>query len=188
MNHHARLGLPPRDQHDPDPQIAGMLTRARASIGMIPNMYANMANAPGLLETYTSGYAAFRAESGFDATEQELVFLVISERNGCDYCMAAHSVIADLSSVPTAVTDAIRSGGSLDDPRLAALATFTRVLFETRGRPAQSDVDAFVAAGYTERHVLYLLLALAVKTMSNYSNHLFDTSLDQAFRSREWHR
>jgi AhpD family alkylhydroperoxidase len=155
---------------------------------MVPNMYANMANAPGLLETYMSGYAAFRAESGFDATEQELVFLVISEWNDCTYCMAAHSVVADLSKVPTSVTDAIRSDGVLDDPRLSALASFTRVLMETRGRPTQSDVDGFVAAGYTEQHVLYLVLALALKTMSNYSNHLFDTPLDRAFQSREWHR
>lgn len=186
MNHHAQLGLPPRDQHDPNPRIADMLSQARASIGMIPNMYANMANAPGLLEAYTSGYAAFRAESGFDATEQELIFLVISERNSCEYCMAAHSIVADLSKVPTTVTDAIRNGGSLEDPRLSALATFTRAMFETRGRPSQSDFDAFIAAGYTEQHVLYLVLALAVKTISNYCNHLFNTPLDPAFESREW--
>jgi alkylhydroperoxidase family enzyme len=91
-----------------------------------------------------------------------------------------------MSKVPAAVTDAIRSGGALDDPRLSALATFTRVLFETRGRPTQSDVDGFVAAGYTEQHVLYLVLALALKTMTNYSNHLFDTPLDRAFQSRAW--
>lgn len=188
MNEDARLGLAPRDQHDPDPRIAGMLSQARTALGMVPNMYANMANAPGLLETYMSGYAAFRAESGFDPVEQELVFLVISEQNGCDYCMAAHSVVADLSSVPTHVTDAIRSGKSLDEPRLEALATFTRVLLNTRGRPGQSDVDAFTTNGYTESHVLYLVLALALKTMSNYSNHLFDTPLDPAFRSREWRR
>lgn len=188
MNQHARLDIPPRDQNDPDPHIAGMLTQARSAFGMIPNMYANMANAPGLLDTYTSGYTAFRAESNFTPIEQELVFLVISELNGCEYCMAAHSVVADVSSVPTRVTDAIRNGESLDEQQLEALATFTRVLFHTRGLPSQSDVDAFVESGYTERHVLYLVLAIAVKTISNYSNHLFDTPLDPAFRSREWHR
>ncbi len=100
--------------------------------------------------------------------------------------MAAHSIVADLSKVPTTVTDAIRNGGSLEDPRLSALATFTRAMFETRGRPSQSDFDAFIAAGYTEQHVLYLVLALAVKTISNYCNHLFNTPLDPAFESREW--
>lgn len=188
MNHHAQLGLAPRNQHDSDPRIADMLSKAKASLGMVPNMYATMANAPALLETYMSGYASFRAESDFNATEQELVFLVISEQNGCDYCIAAHSVVADISKVPTAVTDAIRNGGSLEDLRLSALATFTRVMFETRGRPAQSDLDAFISAGYTEQHVLYLVLAMALKTISNYSNHLFNTPLDRAFQSREWRR
>ena len=32
----------------------------------------------------------------------------------------------------------------------------------------------------------YLILAIAVKTMSNDSNHLFDTPVDSIFKAREW--
>lgn len=187
MNHKPpSLGLPPRQIDDPDPHISALLVQAKNTVGMIPNMYANMANAPGLLAAYMSGYSDFRSESGFDRVEQELVFLVISERNQCEYCMAAHSFVADLAGVPPHVTDTIREAGTLDDQRLEALATFTRHLFDTRGRPTREHIDSFLAAGYTERHMLYLVLALAVKTLSNYTNHLFDTPLDAAFGSREW--
>ena len=37
--------------------------------GAVPNMYANMINSPGLLETYLHGYDAFRKESGFTPVE-----------------------------------------------------------------------------------------------------------------------
>ena len=181
-----RLSLPARDETDADPLVAAVLQKAKAGLGIIPNMYANMANIPGLLETYLLGYGAFRSDSGFDRAEQEVVLLAISQANGCSYCVAAHSTIADMAKVPADITDALRAGGPLPEAKLDALATFTRVMLETRGLPTRSDVEAFLAAGYTEEHILHIVLALAVKTISNYSNHLFHTPLDTAFVPRTW--
>ncbi len=155
--------------------------------GRMPNMYANMINSPGLLETYLHGYDVFRKESGFTPVEQEVIFLTLSYENACDYCMAAHSVIADnMSKVPVKVTDAIRTGEPNEDKKLKALSAFTRTLFVTRGRPAEDDVQPFLEAGYTERQILEIILALAVKTLSNYSNHVFHTEVDSTFKPREW--
>jgi alkylhydroperoxidase family enzyme len=113
--------------------------------------------------------------------------LTISRGNGCDYCMAAHSVIADqMSRVPPPVTEAIREGQTIPDTKLAALSTFTDTLLRSRGLPSKADVEVFLNAGYEERHVLEIILAIAVKTLSNYSNHLFHTPLDKMFASREW--
>jgi alkylhydroperoxidase family enzyme len=101
--------------------------------------------------------------------------------------MAAHSVIADqMSNVPPPVTEAIREGQTIPDTKLAVLSTFTDTLLSSRGLPSESDVKAFLRAGYEERHVLEIILAIAVKTLSNYSNHLFHTPLDKMFASREW--
>lgn len=155
--------------------------------GRLPNMYANMINSPGLLETYLHGYELFRKESGFTPVEQEVIFLTISYENGCEYCMAAHSVIADhMSKVPKEVTDAIREGRQIGDEKLSALSTFTSTMFISRGRPTAEDVQPFLKAGYSERQILEIILALAVKTLSNYSNHLFHTEVDPMFASRVW--
>jgi uncharacterized peroxidase-related enzyme len=180
------LTLPARDVTDADPAIAAILSKAQAKLGFLPNMYRNMANAPGLLDTYMVGYDAFRTESGFTPAEQEVVLLSISITNGCEYCVAAHSTIADISGVPVEVTDAIRTGAMLPEARLDTLANFTATVVETRGRPTAADLDAFHAAGFTEDHVLQILLAIAVKTISNYSNHLFHTDVDAAFTGRTW--
>ena len=133
-----RLTLPARTDNDADPSVVAVLSKAKASLGMIPNMYANMANAPGLLETYLFGYGAFRSESGFTPAEQATVFLAISEGNACSYCVAAHSAVADMARVPGEITDALRAGGSLPDTKLDALATFTRVMFASHGLPPRS--------------------------------------------------
>lgn len=163
------------------------LEQARQQVGMIPNMYAAMANLPAALETYRLGYDRFRLDSGFSPAEQEVVFLTISRENGCEYCVSAHSFVADaVSGVPTAVTNAIREGAEIPDPRLRALATFTRALVQKRGWPGAGDAQAFLDAGYTEKQILAIVLAIAVKTISNYTNHLFATPLDAAFQARAW--
>lgn len=160
---------------------------ARARRGLIPNMYGAMANASEALDTYLYGYERFRKESGFTPAEQEIVFLTISYENGCEYCMAAHSTIADTrSGVPRAATDAIRAGTPIDDPRLRALSDFSRAMLRKRGRPAQEDVDSFLKAGFREKQVLDIVLAIAVKTISNYTNHIFETPVDAPFKGPEW--
>jgi uncharacterized peroxidase-related enzyme len=185
----ARLKLQKVNIADAEPLARTTLETARHKLGMIPNMYAYMANAPGLLETYRSGYELFRGGSGFSAVEQEVVFLSISHENECEYCMAAHSFLADAQSkVPPEVTEALRRGAEIPDTRLRALSRFTRIMVEKRGRPSESDLDLFRAAGYSDQHALQIVLAIGVKTLSNYTNHVCGTELDAVFAGRAWTR
>lgn len=181
------LSIPPVTLESPDQRARALLQEAKRKLGFVPNMYAAMANSPGLLETYMKGYAAFREDSGFSPSEQEVILLTISRENGCDYCVAAHSFIADaVSKVPTEVTNAIRDGAPIGDARLAALNAFVRRMLESRGFPEPRDIEAFRKAGFTERQALEVVLAIAVKTISNYTNHLFATELDDKFAGRAW--
>lgn len=182
-----RMTLPAKTLDNADDGAKAVLERAQAQVGFVPNMYAVMVNSPGLLETYLDGYQRFRKSSGFTPAEQEVVFLTISRANGCAYCMAAHSMLAEkVSHVPSQAIAAIREEKLIADPKLAALGTFTLKMFESRGLPSSADVRAFLAAGFDERHVLEIILALAVKTLSNYANHLFHTPLDDVFAGYAW--
>jgi len=187
MENIARLDLSPQTSDSAGEQARQVLDTAQKQVGFIPNMYANMVNSPGVLHTYLVGYKHFREESGLTPAEQEVVFLAISRENECDYCMAAHSMIADkVSKVPADAIESIRTDTVIADAKLQALAEFTRIMFRTRGRPTPDDVSAFRAAGFSDRHVLEIILALAVKTLSNYSNHVFHTEVDQRFSAYAW--
>lgn len=182
-----KLTLPAVNPDQAEPLAMVRMKEAMNKLGFVPNMYGVMANSPGLLDTYIYGYNRFRELSGFTPAEQEVVLLAISRENGCTYCVAAHSFLADkMSGVPVAVTDAIRDGAPIPDRRLAALHDFTRTMVTKRGLPSQVDVQAFLAAGYSERQILEIVLAIAVKTLSNYANHLFHTPLDGVFAERTW--
>ena len=176
-----------RTMEDPNPIVSDPLKAAQAGMGMVPNMYAAMVNLPALLDTYNHGYAKFRAEAGFTPVEQEVVFLAISRFNGCHYCVAAHSFVGDMmSKVPTEVTDAIRNGHTVPDTKLEALRAFAHQMTESRGNPSLKQANAFLAAGYTEEHILGIILAISVKVISNYTNHIFHTELDSGFAARAW--
>ena len=182
-----QIGLPAQSLETAQGKAKAVLEQAQAAVGFIPNMYARMVHSPGLLDTYLHGYAAFRNDSGFTPPEQEVVFLVISHENGCEYCVGAHSFLADMKSkLDPAVTDAIRDGLPIADAKLAALATFTRTLVKSRGLPSKAAVQSFLAAGYSEQQILEIVLAISVKTLSNYANHLFHTPLDPVFEARRW--
>ncbi len=189
MSTDAKLSLPFKTLDTANPDEKNVLEKGKAAAGFVPNMYAAMVNSPGLLDTYLTGYEHFREKSGFTPAEQEVVLLTISYENGCDYCMAAHSMIADkMSKVPHDVLKAVRENGRIADPRLAALGEFTRTMVSSRGLPDPSDLAHFLAAGFTEKHVLEIILAIAVKTLSNYSNHLFHTPVDDAFSAYKWQK
>jgi uncharacterized peroxidase-related enzyme len=182
-----KITLPAFAAREAEPLAREHMDEALDKFGFIPNMYRVMANSPGLLDTYARGYARFRDLSGFSPAEQEVVLLTISRENGCEYCVGAHSFLADrMSGVPQAVTDAIRDGAPIPDAGLAALHDFTRVMLVKRGLPGRDDVQAFLSAGYSERQILEVVLAIAVKTLSNYANHLFHTPLDEVFAGRAW--
>jgi uncharacterized peroxidase-related enzyme len=159
-----------------------LLDTALKQVGFIPNMYANMVNVPGVLSTYLHGYDLFRKQSGLKPAEQEVVFLAISQVNGCKYCTAAHSMIADkVSGVPANVLQAIRSSQTIPDEKLAALFAVTQDMVKYLGKPNAEKVKAFFDAGYTEDNLLNIILAISVKVLSNYSNHAFETEVDQQF-------
>ncbi len=187
MTSEYKMTLQPVTLENADNKARPVLDRALKEVGFIPNMYSFMVNSPALLETYLQGYGLFRKESAFSPAEQEVVFLTISRVNECHYCVAAHSMLSDkMSGVPADVTNAIRDGKDIHDNKLRRLATFTRRMVENGGRPSRADVNAFITAGYTERHILDIILAIAVKTLSNYSNHLFHTPVDDMFKAYAW--
>lgn len=182
-----RISLQPRTPVTASDSAKAILQAAKDQLGFIPNMYANMANSPELLETYTHGYQLFRQNARFTPVEQEVIFLTISVENDCRYCVAAHSTLADgMSKVSPAVTAAIRRGSVIPDAKLHALSTFTQTMVRTRGNPSTDAVHDFLRAGYQEVHILDLIQAIAVKLASNYSNHVFHTALDAAFAGRAW--
>jgi len=162
-----------------------ILEGVQKKFGFIPNLHAVFATSPTALEAY-GAIAKALENSALDPVEQQVVFLTVSASNGCDYCVAAHSMLATMASMPPVVLNALREGGAIPDPRLNALAKFTKIVREHQGWVPDSALKDFAQAGYGERHVLDVITILAMKTLSNYTNHIARTPLDTAFAAHAW--
>jgi uncharacterized peroxidase-related enzyme len=177
-----KIKMSPVEDDTPDVNARGLLDEAKSKMGFVPNMYRTMANSPGYLSTYMHGYQAFRESSGFTPQEQEVVFLVLSRLNQCDYCLAAHSMLADkVQKLDSEALEAVRAGGVMPDAKLEALAVFTARIFDARGLITIADAAEFLAAGFSEKQIMEVVLAISVKILSNYSNHIFHTEIDAPF-------
>jgi len=176
--------------HDQDSAPEGsqpLLEKSVKGFGMIPNLHAVMAEAPGLLEGYQRLHQLF-TETSFDADEQTVVWQSINVEHSCHYCVPAHTGIAKQMKVDDEITEALRNETPLPTAKLEALRDFTLSVVRERGEVGDSAVQQFLDAGYTQRQVLEVVLGVAQKTMSNYVNHLAETPVDSAFEKFEWHK
>ncbi len=138
-----------------------ILAAAQKKFGFVPNLFRVMAEAPAAGEAYMAVMDIFESSSLSDA-EQQTILLSVSFVNECDYCMAAHSTVASMKNVPAEIIEALRSGTTLPDPKLDALAVLTRSVVETRGWPTEAAKEAFFAAGYGAREYLEVIVGVAV--------------------------
>lgn len=172
-------------QTAPEAARSSLEQAAREMGGDLPNIYRYMAESPELLD----GYRQLRnqlTKTKLTSVEQELVQLVISFEHGCTYCMAGHSMRAKMIRMDADTIAALRAGTAITDPRLAALAAFTRQMVLTRGHASETEIEAFLAAGYTRQNALEVVLAIAAKVLTNYANHLFETPLNDFLKPFAW--
>lgn len=168
-------------------QSAALLDVSIKAFGMVPNLHAVMAEAPGLLEGYQRLHQLF-LDSSFDDGETTVVWQTINVEHECHYCVPAHTGIAKSMKVDDVITDALRNETALLTEKLEALRHFTLSVIRNRGNVDDAEVAEFLAAGFTKRQVLEVVLAAAQKVMSNYTNHLANTPVDKPFEKFAWQK
>lgn len=162
-----------------------LLSGAKQAYGFVPNLFAGMSESPALLEAYLSLSQIFN-KTALSETERQIIMMTANRLNECTYCMAAHSVISQMGGVMQEVITSLREGSKIADPKLEALRVFTIKVAESRGWPTDADIESLIEAGYTRQTVLEVVLGLGLKLLSNYTNHIVQTPLDEAFESQKW--
>ena len=164
---------------------APLLEKSLKSFGFIPNLHGVMAESPAMLEAYQTIHGIF-SKTNLGETERQIILLANNRLNGCTYCMAAHTMISKMANVPDDVIESLRNGTPIADPKLEALRVFAEKINTSRGWPEDSDLDALFAQGYTKETVLDVILGTSFKVLSNFTNHIADTPLDDAFVADKW--
>ncbi|MDP1579746.1 MAG: carboxymuconolactone decarboxylase family protein [Candidatus Didemnitutus sp.] len=170
----------------PSSAAQATLNEVQKTYGFIPNVYGALANSPLAVEAYLRLAKLIQERSVLSPAEQQVLMIALSAENGCEYCVAAHSVVAGMAKAPAETIQAVRDGRPAADARVAALTRFARAVVAHRGWVPADEIAAFHAAGFGENEILDVLTINALKTLSNYTNHLAQAPLDPAFASQAW--
>ena len=104
----------------------------QASVGMIPNIYQGVANSPAALEGLLH-LGKVLGTGQLSGAEIEAVKLVVSEAYGCNYCLAAHTLLGKKHGLTENETIAIRRG-TIEKPKLGALVKFVNTVARRESR------------------------------------------------------
>lgn len=162
-----------------------LLENSIKAFGRLPSLHGVMAESPQMLQGYQTLHQ-LALQTAFTPEERTVVWMTVNVANQCHYCVPAHTGIAKAEKISDEIVNALRDETPLSDPRLEALRAFTLAVRETHGRPSEAQVTAFRDAGFDDRAVLDVVLILAQKVMSNFTNSLFDTPTDAAFAPFAW--
>lgn len=156
-------------------EVFGQISKA---MGKVPNAYATIGtHSPEALAAML-GVDAVIASSTLDKADREAIRLVVSETAGCDYCVAAHTMLGKMVGLSREAMKQIRAGVATGDTKRDALVAFARTLVTTRGTMPAEALNALLSIGYTQRQVIESMLVVASITFTNVVNRVNDTTLD----------
>lgn len=153
-----------------------ILSEIHAAFGATPNMFRAVANSPAALK---SMWGAFGALGGGTLPTQlgEQVAVAIANRNACEYCLAAHTVLGRKAGASAEEMSEAQDGRS-DDPKTAAALRFALAVVERRGQVEASEVEALRAVGFDDGEIVELLAHVALNLFTNYVNVALDVPVD----------
>jgi uncharacterized peroxidase-related enzyme len=157
---------------------AEVYAQLKKAIGNVPNTFAAIgAYRPEALKSILSADSVLAA-GRLAKRDQETIKLVISGVAGCDYCVAAHSLLGKISGLKDDQLKNIREGKPTGDAKRDALIRFVRLLAETSGTVSDEEFAAIKAAGYDDAQLVDISLAFATTAFTNVFNRINDTTLD----------
>lgn len=162
-----------------------LLEKVKTNMGFVPNLVAKMANSPALLHGYLAADGAM-SKGTFSGVERQLILLAASVESKCEYCVPAHATAAKRFGTQPDEVEAVKQGLRTGNSKLDALVTLTREMTRQRGSVRDQTIGGFLAVGYTKEQILEVLLGVAMKTISNYLDHVSPTELDKQFETERF--
>jgi AhpD family alkylhydroperoxidase len=148
------------------PEALEIMEACEAKVGFVPNIVSMLAYSPPALHSYLTLYEN-QSQGVFNDQEREAIYLPVSQHNGSQYCLAAHTNWAKLAGLSEAETLALRKGIHHEDPKLDFLARFGLAVVETRGQVPPELMDEFEERGYDARALLDVIAIVVESVFSN---------------------
>jgi uncharacterized peroxidase-related enzyme len=169
-----RIAIPKRENVPAAAQP--MLDAVEKQIGFVPNVHRLLSISPNTL----AGFLGLQREMSktLDVKTRDAIALAVSQADGCDYCLAAHSCMAANFAKLTPEEIALNRQGKSADPKRAAAVQFAKRLVETRGKVADGDLAYCRAAGFRDSEIVEMIALSVQYLLTNFMNNVAATEID----------
>ncbi|MBH1988127.1 MAG: peroxidase-related enzyme [Burkholderiales bacterium] len=153
-----------------------LLAQINQAFGATPNMFKAVANSPAALQSMWAAFGALGTGT-LGAKLGEQIAVAIANRNRCEYCLAAHTVLGQNAGASATEMAAAQVGQS-DDPRTAAALRFALKVVTDRAQLADGDVAELHEVGFKDEQVVEILAHVALNLYTNYINVALNVPVD----------
>jgi AhpD family alkylhydroperoxidase len=84
--------ITPLDPNTSSGAAKDLFDGVQAKLGVVPNLFRVLGNAPAALTGYLD-FGAALGKGAFDAKLREQIALAVAESNQCGYCLSAHTFV-----------------------------------------------------------------------------------------------
>lgn len=166
----------PLSRQEASSSVQPIFDALKNKVGMVPNLYATIANSPITLPAYLAFDEAL-GKGVFTARERQAIFLVVSQVNGCHYCQSAHTELGKMNGFTEEETIQLRTA-SIADPKLRALTKLADEITRTHGKPSAKALSDFHKVGYGADALVELIAHIGYKSVANYLHNVVDFPID----------
>ena len=166
--------VPSRDQLTPDAQA--IYDQFVQSLGKMPDLYATIGYSANALATYTQ-YTRGQVKNTFHARDREGIYLIVSQFNGCEYCLASHTASAIKNGWKEEDTLTLRAG-THPDKKWQVIYAVIRSAIDNRGEVSDALLHDFSALGFGDAAIIDLFVLINVMSFTNYMFRLFKIPID----------
>jgi uncharacterized peroxidase-related enzyme len=160
----------------PEP-AAGLLAGVQKSLGVTPNMTKAMANSPALLKGYVELSGAL-GHGVLRPAVREQIALAVAQDNSCNYCLSAHSYLAEHVAHLSADDIAAARRSEAADAKTGALLAFATAVNDRRGAVTAEEIETVRTAGASDEEIAETIGHVALNVLTNFFNKAADVDID----------
>lgn len=158
------------------PETKTVFDQLNKVMGKMPNLYATIGYSGNALTSYMA-FVQAQAKGTFHGKDREAVYLIVSQLNGCEYCLASHTQSAIKNRWTEEETLQLRAG-TLPDQRWKVIYNVVKSVIENKGDVSDELVQSFFALGYNEAALMDLMVLINVMSFTNYVYRLTKIPVD----------
>ena len=169
--------IPAVDPSTASGHVKTMLDGVQKGLGVTPNMFRVAAQSSPVLEALTSTFGA-ASKGHLDAKTREAIALTVSEIDGCDYCLSAHSYLGLNLAKITPEEIALNRKGQSGDAKADAAVRFATQVVRERGQVDEGDIQRVRDAGFSDGQIVEIIAVTAENIFTNLLNVVAQTDID----------